>query len=244
MKVRVVSLLVLPVLAAFAAPTAHAAAPAEVRMLSCAKSTDISGGSVTYVTRMDAVPGTHRMALRIRLLRKIGDGEFEPVTGSGLGVWRKSRPDASAFRWEHSIEGLAPGAVYRAVVRYRWFGDDGETILSARRRSAKCHQPAGLPNLRIDRITSNPGEVEGTAVYKVTISNPGAVAAQDVGVLLRVDGEVVDDAVVIDKIGPNQTRTVTFNGPVCRRHMRVVVDPKDTIAESREEDNTRDPSCL
>ena len=244
MNARVASLFALVCLAAFAAPAAHAAAPAEVRMLSCAKSTDISGGSVTYVTRMDAVPGTHRMALRIRLFRKVGDGEFERVSGSGLDVWRKSRLDASAFRWEHSIEGLSPGADYRVVVRYRWYGDDGETILSARRRSEKCHQPAGLPNLRIHRITSKPGEVEGTAVYKVTISNLGAVPAQDVGVLLRIDGEVVDDAVVIDMIGPNQTRTVTFNGPVCRQSMRAVVDPKDTIAESREEDNTRDPSCL
>ena len=241
MHVRLASLLVLLSVAAFAAPAAHAAtAPAGVRMISC----DGLAGSVTYVARMDPVPDTHRMSLRIRLLEKVGDGEFERVSAKGLGVWRKSRPGASAFHWEHTIEGLSHGATYRVVVRYRWYGDDGETILTARRRSEQCRQPTGLPNLRVAAIDTKPGEVEGTALYKVTIANRGTAAAQNVGVLLRVDGEVVDEAEVIDVLEPNTTRTLTFNGPVCRRHMRVVVDPKEVIDESHEGDNVRDPSCL
>jgi hypothetical protein len=241
MHVRLASLLVLMSAAAFAAPAAQAStAPADVRMLSC----DAAARSVKYVARMDAVPDTHRMSLRIRLLEKAGDGKFERVSADGLGVWRKSRPGASAFHWEHDIEGLSRGATYRVVVRYRWRDSGGETILKARRRSAACHQPAGLPNLRVAGIDTKPGEVDGTAVYRVTIANRGAAAAQNIGVLLRVDGEVVDDAEVINVLEPNETRTVTFNGPVCRRRMRVVVDPKELIDESRERDNVRDPSCL
>jgi hypothetical protein len=209
-------------------------------MLSC----DGTEGSVTYAARMDAVPDTHRMALRIRLFEKVGDGDFERVSAKGLGAWRRSRPGASAFHWEHKIEGLSHGGVYKAVVRYRWYGAGGETILTARRRSARCRQPAGFPNLRVAAIDTEPGEVEGTAVYEVKIANRGAIAAQNVGVLLRVDGEVVDEAEVIDVLEPNATRTLTFNGPVCRRHLRVVVDPKQLIAESHEDDNVRDPSCL
>jgi subtilase family serine protease len=129
-------------------------------------------------------------------------------------------------------------------VRYRWYDEAGETILTARRRSVQCRQPAGFPNLRVAAIDIEPGEVEGTAVYKVKIANKGAAAAQNVGVLLRVDGEVVDEAEAIDVLEPNATRTVTFNGPVCRRSMRAVVDPKELIDESRENDNVRDPSCL
>jgi hypothetical protein len=241
MHVRLASLLVLMSVAAFAAPAAHAAdAPAVVRMLSC----DQTARSVTYVARMDAVPDAQRMALRVRLLQKVRDGEFERVSAKGFGVWRKSRAGASAFRWEHNIEGLSPGAVYKVVVRYRWYDAGGERILTARRRSPKCHQPAGLPNLRVAAIDTQPGEAEGTAVYNVTIANRGAAAAQNIAVLLRVDGEIVDEAEVIDILDPGQTRTVTFNGPVCRQRMRAVVDPKDLIDESRERDNVRDPSCL
>jgi CARDB len=240
MHVRLASLLALIAVAAFVAPSAHAAAPAGVRMLSC----DGAAGSVQYVARMDAIPDTHRMALRIRLLERTGDGEFERVSAKGFGVWRKSRPGASAFHWEQNIEGLGHGTTYRVVVRYRWYDEAGETILTARRRSAPCRRPAGLPNLRVTDIETKPGEVEGTATYKVTIANRGAAIAQDIGVLLRVDGEVVDEAEVINLLEPNETRTVTFNGPVCREHMRVVVDPKEVIDESRERDNVRDPHCV
>jgi hypothetical protein len=166
------------------------------------------------------------------------------VSAKGFGVWRESRPRASAFHWEQNIEGLSHGATYRVVVRYRWYDAQGETILTARRRSTQCHRPAGLPNLRVAEIDTKPGEVEGTAVYKVTIANRGPAAAQNIGVLLRVDGEVVDEAEVINVLEPNETRTVTFNGPVCRERIRVVVDPKEVIDESHEGDNVRDPSCL
>ena len=97
--------------------------------------------------------------------------------------------------------------------------------------------------MRVARIEIRRGEVEGTAVYKVKIANGGAATARTVGVVLRVDGEIVDEE-VIDALQPKEARTVTFNGPVCHRHMRVVVDPKDLISESHEEDNTLGPSCL
>ena len=79
--------------------------------------------------------------------------------------------------------------------------------------------------------------------YTVKMVHDGTATARTVGVLLRVDGEIVDEE-VIDLLGPKETQTVTFNGPVCHRHLRVVVDPRDLISESREEDNARDPSCL
>jgi archaellum component FlaF (FlaF/FlaG flagellin family) len=59
-----------------------------------------------------------------------------------------------------------------------------------------------------------------------------------------VDGEVVDDAEVVDVLAPGESRRVTFTGPVCRERIRVVVDPKGLIAESRERDNVLSPSCL
>lgn len=242
MHVRVASLLA--ILAALCAPTAQAAGPAGVRMLSCTPWQEGPGGSVTYAARMDAVPGTARMSLRFRLLEKYGDARFKRVSAEKLGIWRKSRSGASAFRYEQSVDGLRRGAVYRAVVRYRWHNADGVLIRAERRRSARCSQGGGLPNLRVASVETRPGEVDGTAVYKVRIVNGGIAIARNVGVLLRVDGEVVDEIELIDVLEPNESRTVRFNGPVCRRRMRVVVDPKELIAESRERDNVLGPTCL
>ena len=235
-------LLALAVALVVPAPSAQADdSAATVRVVSCTPWQEDQGGSVTYAARMRAVPGTARMALRIVLLERFGDGDFRRVA---RGVWRRSRPGVSAFRWEHQVDGLRQGGVYRAIVRYRWYGSGGQLIRSARVRSAACRQPGRLPNLRVASVESRPGDVEGTAVYRVKVVNRGAAAARRVGVLLRVDGEVVDEVELIEELKPNEVRTVTFDGPTCRRHLRVVVDPKELIPESREQDNVRAPTCL
>jgi hypothetical protein len=237
--------IMLAVLAAGQASAAHAAdAPAGVRVLTCEGWQQGEPGVVLYSAHMRAVPGTARMSLRIRLLEKYGDGDFKRVSAEGLGVWRKSRPGATAFRYKQRVRGLHQGAVYRAVVQYRWLGADGEPFLRARRRSHVCSQGDALPNLRVASLETEPGEVETTAVYRARIVNQGDAAAQNVAVLLRVDGEVVDESEVIDTLEPGAERTVTFNGPVCREKMRVVVDPKELIAESRELDNVLASTCL
>jgi hypothetical protein len=241
MRVRVATLVVL--LAALSAPAAHADYTAGVRMLECQPADEESDGAVVYRARMHAVPDSARMALRIRLFERYGDGEYQRVEAEDLGVWHRSRAGVAVFRWRHAVEGLHEGGVYRAVVHYRWLDSDGAVIQTARRRSDECAQGGGLPNLRVKKIDVRPGEVDETAVYKVKIVNRGAVAAQNVGVLLRVDGEIVDEK-VLEGLDSGATRTVTFNGPECDKHLRVVVDPKDLIAESREQDNARDPSCL
>jgi hypothetical protein len=243
MHVRLAILLAL--LAAGQAPAAHAAdPPAGVRVLTCEASQEEETGFVLYSAHMRAVPGTARMSLRIRLLEKYGDDQFERVSAEGLGVWRKSGTGAAAFRYKQRVRGLHQGAAYRAVVQYRWLGADGEPFLKARRRSRVCSQGDALPNLRVASVEREPGEVENTAVYKAKVVNRGDAVARNVSVLLRVDGEVVDESEVIDALEPGQERTLTFNGPVCRQKMRVVVDPKEAIAESRELDNVLASTCL
>ena len=233
-------ILTLAALAAFA-PASSAAVSADVRVLSCLAWQPGEGGSVSYEARMRAVPKTARMAIRYRLYEKIGEGEFHRVETKE--PWHVSRPGVAAFVWEQRVRGLRQGATYRAVVGYRWTDAQGEVIERARRRSAPCSQDGGLPNLRVAEVTVRPGEVKDTALYRATIVNRGETPARRVGVLLRVDGEIVDEVVVIDTLQPGEVRVVTFNGPVCRDRIRVVVDPKDLITEEREEDNTREPSC-
>jgi CARDB protein len=237
------AILLAAVIAASPAPAHAADAPAGVRILTCEAEKDGATGQVLYSAHMRAVPGTARMALRIRLLEKYGDGEFERVSAPGLGVWRKSRAGATAFRYKQRVRGLHQGAVYRAVVHYRWLGSDGTPFLKARRRSQVCDQGGSLPNLQVASISTKPGDVENTAAYEATIVNRGDAIAQNIGALLRVDGEVVDEA-EIEALLPGEQKTVTFNGPVCQEKMRVVVDPKELIAESREQDNVHALSCV
>ena len=240
MHVRILILIVAALAAV--APASSAAVSAEVRVLSCSAWQPGEGGSVTYEARMRAVPKTARMAVRFRMYEKAGEGEFQRIDTKQ--PWHVSRPGVATFVWEHRVRGLRQGAIYRAVVSYRWVNAQGEVIETARRRSAACSQNGGLPNLRVAGIDVRPGEVEDTAVYRATIVNRGETAARRVGVLLRVDGEVVDAVEVIEALQPGESRVVTFNGPVCRDRLRVVVDPKDLIAETREEDNTRAPNCV
>jgi hypothetical protein len=242
MRVRLFMLLA--VLAALLVPAAHADLTAGVRIAACEAWQAGEPGYVVFAARMRAVPGTARMAIRIRLLERYGDGEFERVSAPGLGVWKKSRLGVSVFRHRQRIEQLHQGAEYRAVVQYHWRDADGEVIKRERRRSDVCTQGGGLPNLRVARVRREPGEVEGTTLYKVKVVNHGVSTARNVGVLLRVDGVVVDEAETIDQLEPGEARRVTFNGPVCRRKMRVVVDPSGAIAESREQDNVLSSSCL
>jgi hypothetical protein len=235
-------ILTLAALAAFAPASASAVVTAEVRVLSCLAWQPGEGGSVSYEARMRAVPKTARMAVRFRLYEKTGEGQFRRV--GAREPWHVSRSGVAAFVWEYKVRGLRQGATYFSVVSYRWIDARGEVIERARRRSAPCSQNGGLPNLRVADVTIKPGEVKDTAMYRATIVNRGETPARRVGVLLRVDGEVVDEVVVIDALQPGEERIVTFNGPVCRESIRVVVDPKDLITETQEQDNVRTPACV
>ena len=173
-------------------------------MLSCTPWEEGSGGSVTYAARMHSVPGTARMSLRIRLLEKFGDGEFERVSAEGLGVWRKSRAEARRVPLRAARSRTSPR---RRLSRAR------PLSLARRRRRADpsgaaavgaLRQGGGLPNLRVASIQTRQGEVEETAVYKVKIVNDGLAEAHNVGVLLRVDGEIVDESEVIEVLEPNE----------------------------------------
>jgi hypothetical protein len=227
-----------------AAAPAHAADPhASVRMLACSPWSEAAAGNVSYEARMQSVPGTARMAVRFRLLEKVG-GQFEPVEPGGQGAWRRSRRGAAEFRWVNRFEGLRQGGIYRVEVDYRWLADDGVQVAARARRSKRCKQPGRPSNLRVAAVEHVAGNFDATERYRVTVVNRGDTEARGVGVLLRVDGEVVDEADPIAVLAPGESRTVGFSGPICRRTLSAVVDPRDAIAESREDDNVRTVSCV
>ena len=181
MHVRLASLFVVLAFAASAAPAAHAAdAPAGVRMLSC-DAVDGAGGRSRYVARMDA---RARHAPDVRFAS--GCSRRPATASSSASPRRASACGGSPARARRPSTGsttsraCSHGAIYRVVVRYRWYDADGRAdphrAPALRRRAASrraCRTCASR------RSTTEPGEVEGTAVYKVTIVNRGAAAGAE-----------------------------------------------------------------
>ena len=233
-------LLMLAVFGCLAVPAAHAGAPPSLRMLACSDPSGAVGGVVRYEARMKSIPGSERMTIRFDLYERDGD-VFRRVS---IGEVNKSRRGVSDFRWEHKFEGLREGSTYRVKVVYRWLDAEGEELSVARRRGEPCKQPAGDPNLRVAAVSVEGGDLAGAAVYRVTVVNRGDAEARGVAVLLRVDGEVVDESDLIEGLAPGESKTVEFVGPSCRDSLRAVVDPKDVIDESHEDDNIRTASCV
>ena len=160
MHVRLASLLVLLRVAASAAPAAHAAAPADVRMLSCDGDTT---GSVTYV-------GAHGRGARTRTGWRFASAcsRRSATASSSASPRRASASGGSRARTRRrsagssTIEGLQPRRRSTAwSCATAGTTTTGETILTARRRSVQCRQPAGLPNLRVAAIDIEPGRGRG-----------------------------------------------------------------------------------
>jgi subtilase family serine protease len=126
-------------------------------------------------------------------------------------------------------------------VEFRWLDADGNLQRKSTRVSRACRQPGELANLRAGDPTASTGP-EGTSVYVVPVRNDGKAAAQDVAVELFVDGAATNVGHV-DSLVPGESRDVRFTGPPCKRGLRMVVDPSDSVKEQAESDNVTTASC-
>jgi hypothetical protein len=230
------------VAAALAAATAvqAARAPADVELLVCERS-DLEGlRSAAFQGRMRAVPGTGQMWMRFALLEQTRPRSFTRVAAPGLRGWRKSRRGVGSFTYRQRVVGLRSGRAYRMLVRFRWYNARGELIRRERRRSDVCGEPQ--PNLQIESVEAWPGPTKDTAVYAVTVLNAGRFDARKVVVSFAIDGAEVDTKEV-DFLLAGESAELRFTGPLCRRSFRAVADPRNTVGETREDDNIRDGTC-
>lgn len=116
-------------------------APAWVKLVSCDPEASSEGGEATFRGIMRTVPGTLEMRMRFTLVERMGSERPRRVSVPGLDVWRKSRTGVVRFAFNQVVKALAPGARYRVLVRYRWYGLYGERVRSAARRSHSCTVP-------------------------------------------------------------------------------------------------------
>lgn len=141
-------LLIVPlVIAALGSGQALAEDPAEpvelgVEVTQCETGSDADDRVVVFRGAMPADPPAVRLGMSFELQERApGDDEFVRVPAPNFGIWQKSALRASGYVVDKRVEGLAPGAAYRVVVRYRWYAKGGRVATRARRTSALCKQP-------------------------------------------------------------------------------------------------------
>jgi CARDB len=229
---------------ATAAPAGASVLPdvARPRAVVKLKSCSLEERSAVFHARMRRVRGTERMGMKLTLLERPGGGRYRKVDAPKLGRWRKSRFGVGSFRYRQRVEGLTEGSTYRLRVRYRWYGEDGERLKSARRTSRACRQFVALPNLRVRLVGSGRTRVAGVWRYDVRVRNAGQAPAAHVPVQLSVDGAAVD-TLEVSRLRAGEARTVRFRGPVCERNYEAAADPDGAIQESDETDNRQSGPC-
>jgi hypothetical protein len=211
------------------------------KVLECRTSDASESRSAVFTGRMKTIPGTDRMLMRFTLRERFGDEKLHSLTVPELRAWRSSKPGVRDFRYKQTVTGLQGGGEYRVTIDFRWLDADGNLLRKARRQSGACRQPGELANLLPGVPSALPGAA-GTAVYVVPVANNGKVIARDVAVELFVDG-ATPNLGRIDSIAPGETREVRFTGPACKRNLRMVVDPSDSVKERLESDNVTVVRC-
>ena len=211
---------------------------AYVKLVSCSP----AQGSAAFYGRMRTLEGVERMSMRFSLLERGADGRYEQVRAPRLARWRRSRPGVAAFGYRQKVKGLAPDAVYRARVDFRWHDADGEVVRRAHRRSRPCSQAGPLPNLRARIVGSGPTSTVGVSRYAVRVVNAGGAPAEQVGVALEVDGSAVDTQTVA-QLEADEARVLGFRGPRCESSVRTTADPAGSVRESVEDDNGESLTC-
>ena len=227
-------------LAAFAvAPAAAGTWPAGVRVAECSP----SDHSAVFYARMQRVPGSVSMALRLTLLERTGPAGFAPVRVPRLGRWRKSQPGRGGFVVRQRVRNLTNGAAYRARVDFRWKDGKGALVRSERRTSHTCKLVGRpLPNLRARPVWAHPTDVKGVLRYAVRVTNTGHAAALLVPFRLSVDGSEVNTRTVA-ALRPAESILLFFRGPACERTVAAMADPAGVIPERNETDNGTQVAC-
>jgi hypothetical protein len=211
------------------------------KVLECKSGDSSDTRTATFLGRMKTIPGTDRMLMRFTLMERFGDEKLHPLAIPELRAWRSAKPGIKDFRYKQTVTALQGGGEYRASVDFRWLDADGNLLRKAHRLSGPCRQQGDLPNLKVGTPSAQAGP-EGTAVYVVPVVNDGKAIARDVAVELFVDGAAANVG-HIDSVAPGETREVRFTGPACKRNLRTVVDPPDTIKEQFESDNVTTVRC-
>lgn len=235
------------------APSATSKLPYDARVVSCKRGARSDLRTVVLGAWMRPLPAGTRLELRAELFQK-------PLTGGrwtlrsdvpGLGTWTApsdptigTRPN-DVFKYRQAVGSLVVPYAYRFRVSFRWSDAAGVVVREKSTTTAPCREPDLRPDLLITDVTVEPGADEQASSYTVAVRNAGRSAATNVGV-----GASFPASRAIRRLGPLESTTVSFPGPVCdpiAGGPTFTVDPSNLIDEARETNNilvTRCPATL
>jgi len=225
------------VLLALTAPAAVRAGDApklRATVTSCQTGADPAARTAAFTASMPGGPGTARMAIRFDLQQRTVDGGvWRRVPAPSFGRWERSRTGVAGFVYTKDVHGLTAPGEYRAVVRFRWYAENG-TVRETRRTTRSCRQPDGRPDLVGGRVQVVPA-TDGTATYRLAIRNTGRSPAGPFAVALAVGGTPVTSTTVAG-LAPGAMTTVELVGPACMpgQAVQLTIDAENAIDEASE----------
>jgi hypothetical protein len=202
----------LAAIAALAVPASALAAPEDAPRLravvsSCQTGSDPTVRSASFTASMPADADTARMAIRFELQqRTIDGGVWQKLAAPSFNRWERSRPGVAGFVYTKDVHGLTAPGEYRAVVRFRWFAQDG-TVRNVRKLTKSCRQPDQRPNLVTGRLQAVPTGDPAQVTYRVPVRNTGRTIAGPFAVTIALDGVEAGRAAV-PGLAPGATTTV------------------------------------
>jgi hypothetical protein len=237
-----IAVLALPVAAHAQAP------PLRAKLSSCASGPAASDRAAVFIGSMPAVKGTKRMSMRFDLQQRTPPAtSFKAIKVPGLGVWQKSVPgrSTSGFVFKQRVQGLAAPGDYKAVVRFRWYGNGGALLRSTSRTSPICTEPDPRPDLRAGELGAILGPGSGQATYYLDVFNDGRADAGPFDVGLTIAGADQPDVRVAAGIATGSDTTLTFVAPRCApgTMLRFTLDTRGEVQESAESDDVVQRVC-
>ena len=214
------------------APT-QPATPLRASLDACQPALTATDRSAVFSGSMPSVAGTRRMRMRFDLyVKRDATMAWRRVTAPRWGIWHVSRSRVPGFVFTKVVDGLDAPASYRAVVRFRWYGQHEQLIRSARRTSATCVEPDPRPDLRLSSITALPLG-SGSARYTLVVANAGLDVAGAFRIVLAIGDRRVPISIAAG-LAAGQQRVAAIEAPSCVGvgKVSVLLDPEGVIDQA------------
>ena len=224
-----------------AAPAQAKSKRAAARLIAC----DDKERSASFQGDMRAFGRAVGLSMRFTLQARDADEGWAPVDAEGFDVWLTAEPGVSRYVYDKAVDGLAPGADYRAVVRFRWRSAKGRVVAREVRHSRPCRQPDTRAELAPLDVELRDGSPEAGARYAVTVANTGTSAAAPFVVALAVDGGDEFEGATQEPLAPGKETVVEIVAPRCTPGSELVatVDADGDVDETDETNNVIMVTC-
>jgi hypothetical protein len=157
--------------------------------------------------------------------------------------WVLADPGFTGYKNDQVVSSVTQGATYRVRVRFRWTDASGHVVARATHITNACRQKETRADLRIAKLSIEPGPGPGSRRYVAVVRNAGRTAAGSFDVMLNlISGQYRR---TVSGLAPGQRTTVVIQAPRCRAGEAVVAaaDPDKVVDEAFEDNNSAVVAC-